>query len=63
MIQAFAAEQLAKVHDKASIPLIVDACRRAPAGAAQAIASGLSAWNDPDAQKAAKEFSREKKSH
>lgn len=56
MIQAVAASSLADLHDNASIPMIINACRRAPADAASAIARALLDFNDPEAQRAAKEF-------
>lgn len=56
-IQTFAALGLAGLQDKASIPLIIQVCRMAPADAAFGIANvSLARWNDPQAQAAAKEF-------
>jgi HEAT repeat protein len=52
MIEAAAAIGLAEIHDKDSIPLIIEACRRAPPGAAGAIADNLVYFDDPDAQNA-----------
>ena len=50
--QAFAAEGLARLQDKESIPLIIDACKKAlPAGAA-AIAKSLVYFDEPEAQRA-----------
>ena len=57
MIQIFAAQELAKLQDKASIPLIIEACRRAPADVASAIAAhSLARFDDSTAQSAAKAF-------
>jgi len=49
-IQIAAAMGLAELHDKDSIPLISDACERAPAGAASVIAESLVYFDDPKAQ-------------
>lgn len=56
LIEALAADGLAQLQDKASIPLIIQACQLAPAGAAIAIARPLLDFDDPQAQSAAKEF-------
>jgi hypothetical protein len=57
MVQALAAGGLAKIPDKASIPLIIAACQKAPADVAFAISrASLVDFNDPEAQKAAKIF-------
>ncbi len=56
MIQTFAAQGLAELQDKASIPLIIEACREAPADAAVVIARSLLDFNDPQAQSAARAF-------
>lgn len=57
MIQTFAARGLTQLQDKGSIALIIEACRRAPADAAYAIASSsLARFDDPQAQNAAKAF-------
>ncbi|HEX4231075.1 MAG TPA: HEAT repeat domain-containing protein [Bryobacteraceae bacterium] len=57
LIQTRAAQALEEFQDKGSIPLIVGACRRAPADAAAAIANfSLARWGDPDAKNAASEF-------
>jgi len=56
MIQADAAMALADLHDKASIAMIIQACRRAPADTAFAIADALLHFDDPEAQRAANEF-------
>jgi HEAT repeat protein len=56
-IQMHAALGLRELQDKASIPLIIEACQRAPADAAAAIARfSLAYFDDPQAQEAAKEF-------
>jgi hypothetical protein len=52
MAEIMAAMGLARVHDKESIPLIIEACRHAPAEAAEVIAEALVYFDDPDAQKA-----------
>ena len=53
MIAAMAAKGLAQSQDKESIPLIVEACRRAPSDAVMAIADSLIYFDDPKAQNAA----------
>ena len=51
MIEVMAAQGLAELKDNESIPLIVEACERAPAYAASAIAVfGLRSFDDPRAQ-------------
>jgi hypothetical protein len=56
-IQIAAARGMAKAQDNGSIPVIVDACRKAPAGAASAIAAAsLVYFKSPDAQAAAETF-------
>jgi HEAT repeat protein len=50
MIEMTAAEGLAELQDKESIPLIIEACKRAPAGAAQTIAESLVYFDDSEAQ-------------
>jgi HEAT repeat protein len=57
LIQAFAAKGLALVQDKESIPLIIEACRKAPADVSVAIAQALPYFDDdPLAQRAANTF-------
>jgi HEAT repeat protein len=63
MTQTAAAKGLAELQDRASIPLIMEACRQAPADAAMAISRSLLDFNDPNAQAAAKEFRPEKDQH
>jgi hypothetical protein len=53
LIQAIAAKGLAKIQDKASIPIIIAACQKAPADASPAIAEALIFFDDPQAQAAA----------
>lgn len=53
MIATMAAKGLALIQDKDSIPLIVEACRKAPSGAVIAIADSLIYFDDPQAQSAA----------
>jgi hypothetical protein len=52
MIQTYAAQGLAQLQDKDSIPLVIDACRRAPAEAATAIADSLVYFDNAAAQSA-----------
>lgn len=56
MIQTAAAQGLAAVQDKGSIPLIIDACKRAPAESAAAIATTLVYFDDPEAQAAVDKY-------
>jgi HEAT repeat protein len=51
-IEAVAAMGLAEIRDKDSIPLIIEACKRAPAGAAAEIAESLVYFDDAEAQSA-----------
>jgi len=52
MIEAAAAEGLAEIQDKDSIPFIIEACKRAPAVAAPLIAESLICFDDAEAQSA-----------
>jgi hypothetical protein len=52
MIVIAAAEGLSELQDKDSIRLIIDACKRAPAGAAAVIAESLVYFDDAEAQSA-----------
>jgi hypothetical protein len=56
MIQTAAAQGLAAVQDKGSIPLIIDACKRAPAESGAAIARSLVYFDDPEAQAAVDKY-------
>lgn len=56
MIQIAAAEGLAGMQDKDSIPLIVEACKRAPVEAAARIATSLVYFDDPGAQSAVDQY-------
>jgi HEAT repeat protein len=56
MIEIMAAMGLAEIGDKDSIPLIVDACRKAPADAAAIIAESLVYFDDTSAQSAVDQF-------
>jgi hypothetical protein len=56
MIEAVAAKGLAKQQDKASIPIIVAACRKAPRDIAAAIAEALVFFDDAEAQTEATKF-------
>ena len=46
------ARLLAEIQDKDSIPLIIEACKRAPAAAAAVIAESLVYFDDTEAQRA-----------
>ncbi len=52
MIQIAATMGLAEMQDKSSVPLIIDACKRAPAEVAEAMAASLVYFDAPEAQKA-----------
>jgi HEAT repeat protein len=52
LIVVFAANGLAQIQDKDSIPLIIAACRRASTGFASGIAMSLIWFDDPRAQAA-----------
>jgi len=52
-IESVAAEGLAEAHDKDSIPLIIEACRRAPASMVRLLAEYLKWFDDPLAKSAA----------
>ena len=52
MIEIAAARGLAEMQDKDSIPLIIEACKRAPAEEASVIAESLVYFDHPDAQSA-----------
>jgi len=56
MIQSAAAEGLAAIQDKESIPLIVDAVKKAPAEAGAVIARSLVYFDDPEAQAAVDKY-------
>ena len=56
LMEIAAARGLAQLQDKASIPLIVQACEAAPADVAFGIASGLLDFHTPEAENAAKRF-------
>lgn len=56
MIQSSAAEGLAAIQDKESIPLIVDAVKKAPAEAGAVIARSLVYFDDPEAQSAVDKY-------
>jgi HEAT repeat protein len=55
-VQAEAARGLANIGDKASVPLIVEACSRVPAEAAAQIALPLVYFDDESAQKAVAQY-------
>jgi hypothetical protein len=50
MIQILSANGLAKAQDKGAVPLIIEACRKAPTDVAAAIADALSYFDDPQAE-------------
>jgi len=52
LVEAAAAEGLAAMGNRASVPLIIEACSRAPADAAAAIAMHLASFPGKDAQQA-----------
>ncbi len=52
MVEIVAANGLAKLQDKDSVPLIIEACRHAPSDAANVIAESLVYFDDPNAQNA-----------
>jgi hypothetical protein len=56
MIQGYGTQGLTDLQDKASIPFVIAACRNAPAGVASVLADSLAEFDDPLAQRAAKEF-------
>ena len=51
-IQVFAAMALAQLQDRNSVPLIIEACQKAPAEVAAGIAQSLVFFDDPEAQRA-----------
>lgn len=53
LIESSAAMGLVMLKDKDSVPLILEACKRAPADAASAIAMSLLEFHDPEVQAAA----------
>ena len=55
-IENAAAMGLVMLKDRDSIPLIVEACKRAPSEAASAIAMSLLQFHDPEAQRAAEPY-------
>ena len=52
LIQTAAADGLAAIQDTESIPLIIEACKRAPAETGGVIAQSLAYFDDPEAQSA-----------
>jgi hypothetical protein len=52
LVEAAAAKGIAEIQDKDSIPLIIDACTKAPSEAASLIAESLVYFDDPQAQRA-----------
>ena len=55
-IEAYAAQGLAEAKDADSVPLIVEACRRAPPAWKGGIAQWLVYFDDPDAQRAVDQY-------
>lgn len=56
MIEAAAAEGLAELQDKESIPLIIEACKKAPQAMAGLIAESLIYFDDAEAQSAVETY-------
>ena len=56
LIAAMSAKGLAVIMDKSSIPLIIEACKRAPSESAIAIADSLIYFDDAQAQEAADRY-------
>jgi HEAT repeat protein len=56
LIQNVAASGLAKVHDKDSVPLIIEACKGAPPELAKLLAESLESFDDPQAQAAVTKY-------
>ena len=56
LIAANSAQGLAEAKDADSVPLIIDACRRAPPAWQGAIAQSLAYFDDPDAQRAVDQY-------
>jgi HEAT repeat protein len=56
MVEGASAKGLAQLQDKDSIPLIIEACQRAPGDGASLIADSLVYFDDPSAQAAADSF-------
>jgi hypothetical protein len=59
-IQSVAAKGLAKMRDKESIPLIIAACKKAPAQAAELLARALVFMEDAAAQAAAETYIKDR---
>jgi PBS lyase HEAT-like repeat len=56
LIEALSATGLAQIGDEASVPFIIEACKKAPRHEASTIALQLIYFNDPEAQKAVDEY-------
>jgi hypothetical protein len=56
MIEIFGALGLAEIHDDASVSMIIQACQKAPAEAAVAMAESLVYFDGSDAQNAVDQF-------
>ena len=56
MVQTAGAQGLAKLQDKNSIALIIEACKRAPSASADIIAVPLIYFDDPEAQSAVNQY-------
>ena len=56
LVEFASAQGLAQIGDKASVPFIIEACKKAPRHEASAIALQLLYFNSPEAQKAVDEY-------
>jgi HEAT repeat protein len=56
MLEDAAADGLAKIQDRDSIPLLIEACERAPADARLGLAEALASFDSPDALKTAQKY-------
>ena len=56
LVQSSSADGLAQIGDEASVPLIIEACRKAPADAAAVIARALVYFDDREAQNAVDKY-------
>ena len=56
MIEIAAAMGLAEIHDDSSVPMIIEACKKAPAEVAEAMARSLVYFDGSDAQNAVDQF-------
>jgi HEAT repeat protein len=56
MVQSQAADGLARLQDNESVPLLIDACERAPSGAKLGLAEALASFDSPDALATARKY-------